>query len=421
VRCEPWRRCTRSLSLILLLIALFGANPAGSGPDLVFIESFEDGVDFVDYLWGTVDVTVSPDGRHVYVAGQYDKALNVFARDAMLGELTFNEALLDDLYGVDGLDNVRNVTLSPDGRHLYAAGNNDDSVATFSRESDNGALSFTQVIKDGDNAGFVDGLDGAQDVAVSGDGKHVYVASTVDSAVAVFSRNASSGELTYLEVHKNGVAGVWGLGGAMSLALSPDGKNVYATGAYDDSVVVFGRDGSTGLLTFFEVKQDGSADVDGLSGATGVVVSPDGKHLYATGCKDDAVAIFERDPTTGVLTYLSAVFDDVGGVDGLDGAELAALSPDGQSLYVSGMIEDELAVFARDRSSGALRFLGVYADGVDGVDGLDGAWSIAVSPDGSSVYVTGFYEPGLAVFRAKRLGIFEADPPESAEKPAPGF
>lgn len=206
--------------------------------------------------------------------------------------------------------------------------------------------------------------------------------------------------------------------GAVDVTVSPDGKNVYATASYDSSVVVFGRDGTTGLLTFFEVKQDGSAGVYGLDGAYGVIVSPDGKNLYTTAFNDDAVALFYRDPTTGLLTFSSAIADGFGGVDGLDGALLAEFSTDGENLYVSGMIDDKLAVFARDSNSGVLRFCEVHADGVDGVDGLDGAWSVAGSPDGSSVYVTGFYEPAVAVFRAQSLGMFEADPPEGGERAA---
>jgi 6-phosphogluconolactonase (cycloisomerase 2 family) len=35
---------------------------------------------------------VSPDGRHVYVAGQLDNAIAIFARDPLTGALTFVEA-----------------------------------------------------------------------------------------------------------------------------------------------------------------------------------------------------------------------------------------------------------------------------------------------------------------------------------------
>jgi 6-phosphogluconolactonase (cycloisomerase 2 family) len=74
--------------------------------------------------------------------------------------------------------------------------------------------------------------------------------------------------------------------------LSPDGKHLYATSAGDDAVAVFSRDSTTGALTYVEMQQDGVGGVDGLESAGYVTLSPDGKHLYATGWLDDAVAVF---------------------------------------------------------------------------------------------------------------------------------
>ena len=58
----------------------------------------------------------------------------------------------------------------------------------------------------------------------------------------MFSRNSSTGTLTYVEMQKDGLNGVDGLNGAYSVAVSPDGKHVSATGQIDDAVAVFSRD-----------------------------------------------------------------------------------------------------------------------------------------------------------------------------------
>ena len=42
-----------------------------------------------------------------------------------------------------------------------------------------------------------------------------------------------------MEVHKDGVGGVDGLDGANSVTMSPDGKHVYTTAQFDDAVAVF--------------------------------------------------------------------------------------------------------------------------------------------------------------------------------------
>jgi 6-phosphogluconolactonase (cycloisomerase 2 family) len=75
--------------------------------------------------------------------------------------------------------------------------------------------------------------------------------------VAVFTRNSSTGALAFVEVHKDGASGVDGLNGADSVTVSPDGSHVYvAAGSSDNSVAVFSRNSSTGALTFVEFIKD---------------------------------------------------------------------------------------------------------------------------------------------------------------------
>ena len=111
-----------------------------------------------------------------------------------------------------------------------------------------------------------DGLVDANSVTVSPDGGHLYVAGNDNNAVAVFSRDGITGALTFVERERDGIGGVDGLDGAWSVAVSPDGGHVYVTGSRDDAVAVFGRDGVTGALTFVEARQS----VPGLEGAVGV-------------------------------------------------------------------------------------------------------------------------------------------------------
>ena len=100
------------------------------------------------------------------------------------------------------------------------------------------------------------------------------------------------------------MGGVDGLDGAYSVTVSPDGNHVYAGGYTDDAIAVFSRNSSTGALTYVEMQKIGVGGVDGIRAVTSVVVSPDGKHVYATGFHDDAVAVFTRNSSTGALTYL---------------------------------------------------------------------------------------------------------------------
>ena len=393
LRPEPrtFPRHLRTVALttaVVALVALLGVAVIGAAdPVLTFVEVQKDGVGGVDGLDGAKSVTVSPDGSHLYAAGPLDDAVAVFSQDSTTGALTFVEVHKDGVGGVDGLDAAVSVAISPDGKHLYAAGFYDDAVAVFSRDSTTGALTFVEVHQDGVEG--VDGLDGAQSVTVSADGKHLYAAGRLDDAVVVFSRDSTTGALTFVEVHKDGVGGVDGLNGAFSVTLSPDGKHLYAAGIDDDELAAFSRNSTTGALTFFvEVKREGVIYLEGLN-AFSVTVSPDGKHLYAASAFNDAVAVFSRNWTTGALTFVEIQRDGVGGVDGLDGAVSVTVSPDGSHLYAAGIVDSAVAVFSRHSTTGALTFVEVKSDGVGGVDGLDSAQSVTVSPDGKHLYAAG--------------------------------
>ena len=274
--------------------------------------------------------------------------------------LTFVEVNKDGVGGANELDNVKAVAVSVDGKNVYAASGIDNALTVFSRNASTGALTFVEVHKDG--VGPIDGLWGAISVSVSPDDKHLYVAGVNDNALTVFSRNASTGALTFVEVLKNGVGTVAFIVGINSVEVSSDGKHVYASGIAEDKIAVFSRNATDGKLTWLEIQQDGTGSVDGLDGAVGVTVSPDGKHVYVTGVLEHAVAVFSRNATTGALTFVEVLKD--GGVDaasntvgGIVGAFPVKVSFDGKWVYVGGNTGDEIAVFSRNATTGALTFV----------------------------------------------------------------
>jgi 6-phosphogluconolactonase (cycloisomerase 2 family) len=407
-------KLTKSLGVLLVVGALAGMGtiPAAGAPSaagagvLEFIEAKSGDLG----LGGAFAVAVSPDGKHIYVAGISDDAVAAFSRNSSTGKLTFVEAEVDEVNGVDGLEGANGVAVSPDGKHVYVIGTSDDALAAFTRNATTGALAFIEVHKDDSEGGTADGLDNASSVAVSPDGKWVYVTGNVDDALAVFRRDSTTGALTYFSVHKDEVFGVDGLNGAVSVAPSPDGKHVYVAGILEDAVAVFEwrtpPPWYLPVLTYEDVIRDGVGDVDGLSNVGSVVVSPDGKHVYtAAGTDDHAVAVFTRNSITGALDFVQVVKDTDPGVDGLYGAQSVIVSPDGEYVYALGKFEDALAVFRRDGTSGELTFVEVEVDDTNGVDGLDGASEVAVSPDGEHVYVAGQSDNAVALL-ARRYPIY---------------
>jgi len=351
-------------------LVVFDRNSSGR---LTFREAFSDvGIGLgtaQDGLNGAYDVKVSPDHKNVYVVGGNDKALLVFDRSSITGALTFREAFSDVGVGLgtaqDGLNNARNINFSPDGANLYVTGGTDDALLVFDRNTTTGALTFREAFSDQAAAGTVgtnlDGLDHAYYPIVSPDGKNLYVTGYLDRALTVFDRNTSTGALTFRESFSDVGAGIGtaqeGLNGASVIAIDPAGINVYVIGSVDDTLLVFDRNVSTGALTFREAFSDQAAagtigtNQDGLDGAFSVVVAPDGATVYVTGNVDDSFLIFDRNTSTGSLTFREA-FSDHGAAgtvgtnqDGLDGATNISFSPNGAQIYVSGFTDDALLVF----------------------------------------------------------------------------
>jgi 6-phosphogluconolactonase (cycloisomerase 2 family) len=377
-----------------------------------------------------VALDVSPDGTSVYVVAKSDDAIARFRRDSTSGKLTYrgcvtgeteSAAVCDAIPGAAaggsnaGLNDPQAIDLSADGTSLYLAGLGDEAVVRFKRDTTSGKLTYKDCIT-GDtaagplgsgacdaipsatSAGSASGLANPIDVALSADGASLYLAAQGDTAIARFSRDTGTGKLSYKDCitgeTENGPAGSGACAAIPSAASLGDGS--------------------------------------GLNSLHSAIVSPDGTSLYATASSDDAVARFERNTTSGKLSYKGCVTGDEGlaGVcrkippatlggasSGLDTAGSAAMSSDGFSLYVASPFDDAVTVFARDTTTGKLVHqacvTGEVASGPTGSgacaaipsaatsgtnSGLDNPQAVALSSDGSSLYLGTSADDSIARF-----------------------
>jgi 6-phosphogluconolactonase (cycloisomerase 2 family) len=97
-------------------------------------------------LAGIRAVVVAPGGEHVYTASYGGDDVGIFRHDPLTGLLSCVGAAENGVNGVGGIDGVRSLTLSPDGKHLYTASYYSSAVAVFRRESSTGELSFVEYI-----------------------------------------------------------------------------------------------------------------------------------------------------------------------------------------------------------------------------------------------------------------------------------
>jgi 6-phosphogluconolactonase (cycloisomerase 2 family) len=361
----------------ILLWAGLAATVAGAG-EIEQSQVIVDGSGGATLLDGARGVATSPDGRHVYATGTVDNGIVVFARDRSSGRLSFVAQYQNGIGGVQGLGGPADLAISSDGRHVYVPGGGVGTVAVFARSALTGLLTFVEFHQDGVLG--VDGLGGARRAVVSSNGTHVYVAATGDGAVAIFARNTASGALTHLGLVRDGVAGVDGLAFVVDIVLSPDGAFLYAAGNTDDAVAIFARSAVTGLLTYLGLVRDGEGNVVDLQNPHRIAITPDARHLYAATA--DGVVVFSRNTGTGALTF-------VGSRPDLAPANLIAASRDGRLVFAtSGSVANHrLSVLARDDVTGVLTPLEFRQSGVDGVVAIPEC-SLEASPDGRHLYGT---------------------------------
>ena len=197
-------------------------------------------------------------------------------------------------------------------------------------------------------------LEGASAIVVSPDNLHVYVASATAAAVDELrapaqriARPARRHRRLHLQRRLRPAAPpAPSLGGADAIAISPDGRFVYVAGDTADSLLVFSRDAATGRLT--PARRHGglparrTAPTARRSPAS---TGPRRSRSRRTGRRSTSprsagtLTSFQRDVTTGTLTQLApgvgclsdGALADCTPIGGLARASAVAITPDGHT------------------------------------------------------------------------------------------
>ena len=355
----------------------------------------------IDGLTNISAITVSPDNKNVYMTSAGDTGITIYNRDITTGELTFGSIIKNDNNGVTGLRMAKSIVVSPDNKNVYVASSADGAIAVFTRNTLTGVLTFSTCIKNGENG--VVGLKYAYCVAISPDSKNVYVSGADDSAIVIFTRDQSTGALTYSSTLKNGTGGIDGMIRPISITVSPDNLNLYVVSVSDSSIVVFNRDVSTGMLTYNSHLKNGKDGVVGLCGVRAVTISPDNQNVYVASWRDSTISAFNRNVSTGALTYSSFFKEGRNGVVGLGQPMDIIVGPDSKNVYVASSKDSALTVFSRNSISGELTYDTCFRAVYDGIAGLCSAQSLFVSPDNKNVIVGGI--KGIANFNINIAAI----------------
>jgi outer membrane protein assembly factor BamB len=338
-------------------------------------------------------VAVSPGGGTVFVTGTTAE----FTRSADYATVAYNAATGARLWAsryngpANGQDSARSLAVSPDGATVFVTGTSGGTTsidfATVAYNAATGARRWASRYN-----GPANGQDVANSLTVSPDGAAVFVTGTSQGDYGTVAYNAATGAQLWASLY-NGPASRNDY--ALSVAVSPGGAAVFVTGysqgggsGFDYATVAYST--ATGARRWASRY---NAPANRGDRASSLAVSPGGATVFVTGSsrgrtsgQDYATVAYNA--ATGARRWASR-YNAPANRD--DRAASVAAGPGGHNVFVTGYSQGatsgfDYATLAYNAATGARRWASRY-NGPQNKD--DAAVSVAAGPGGHSVFVTG--------------------------------
>lgn len=376
-------------------------------------------------LAGVVALLAGHEGKSLYAVGNKSNTLTQMTIGPRAGRLVFGACFTGDSFlrectNVPGaqanafqspIAEPTAAAISPDGHSLYVTSGDfhGAAVARFARDPLSGALTYVDCLSGDRGAGpggtgacalipsavrdgYGSGLYEPSGIAISANGRHVYVTAALDQSVVAFSRDPATGALAFQQcVSSNPKATVCAQVPKGGRVLDEVSGPLIASGGH----FLYTAATRAGTVDTFAIRGDGSiAYVRCLTGATGpkqcerggprtggpytlqspvdLTETPDGRFVYVSSSYG-AIVVLKRSPASGRLSPASCISgfaEDRGKCtlvpktsrlaagSPLYGVHTPVLSRNGKTMFVAARGEDGVTALRRDPHSGALTFLG---------------------------------------------------------------
>ncbi|MCH8502366.1 MAG: InlB B-repeat-containing protein [Aliidiomarina sp.] len=392
------------ITLLLVFISLFTTSTLASPNESGLIQqgtAFELGDDLNTFREAT-QMRESPDGRFVYVLQLSSSQLLVFERDATTGALSYRSRT-----DLSYLDFANEMLMLAEGRLIAFPGYSFNRIDFYFRDEETGALTFAETKP------LVSALNWG--ATKSPDERFFYFTRPFSTGISVYEFQENPLSFTWVSDHSGPDIGLPGFLNAPRnfTHVSADGLRFLIAGRNTQSISVYDIDAVTGQLSNRE--DYATPDVNPIS----IMFSPDERHLYigsdGSGTGESSLHIYDVDSVTGTLNNFRTV--NVADVN-LRAINSLTQTPDGKFVFVgSALTSADAGVvwFERDPTTGDLTFKLDIKNGVDDISGVAPIWSLMASADNKNWYAASGNGniSGLSRFFTFQLGSIVLDLPES--------
>ncbi len=332
------------------------------------------------------------------------------SKGASFKSLVLHQILIDDVDGNDGLGNPRNLAVLSDNSKVFIASGDDNAFAVFNAD-ENFTLTFSHIFKNSDVD--ITGLEGASAIALYGQEKHVAVSGFYDGALALFSK--VKGDYKYQKTISDGLGydrvfdsdlpvgklDKLALLGAWDVISTRDEKQLLTASYMSNAVSVF-----TVLpnkqLKFIQAIHSAAPLSDSLGKPISLALSPANDELYVLGFDQHQVTIFNRTPA-GRLSVKQVLTNEMQGFEHLLNPQKVVVSPNGKSLYIACAGSNALIVLNKNEDGQFTFSQAITNKDIAGL-GLEGASSLALTPDGATLFAAGESGNGVHIFEVANNG-----------------